>query len=58
MAMMHAKVFRAIECIARYYASQEAKEQIRHRGEGRRLRAPQDQHHRALALGNEASGVR
>jgi hypothetical protein len=29
----HPKVLRAIECIARYYATQEAKEQIRGRGE-------------------------
>ena len=29
----HPKVLRAIECIARDYAREEAKEQIRHRGE-------------------------
>ena len=29
----HPKVLRAIECVARYYATQEAKEQIRGRGE-------------------------
>jgi len=29
----HPKVLRAIECIARYYAREEVKEQIRHRGE-------------------------
>ena len=42
MAMMHPKVFRAIECIARYHATQEAKEQIRHRGEKVSDHAPRE----------------
>ena len=39
---MHPKVFRAIECIARYHATQEAKEQIRHRGEKVSDHAPRE----------------